>query len=186
MKIIGIAGKSNSGKNTAAGLLAAVLMDLGWRVRMDGFGLYIREEARKLGWNGRKDEAGRAMLQQVGEDAARWCRSLRCMINLDHTRSHFLIIPDVRYDCQARLCRERGVLWFVVGRGGLDGEAGKHISEHAIGMRADGSDVLLPNEGSLEDLRDMVYGSVETELHLPRALRTVPEDFAARRFNHAD
>ena len=63
MKIIGISGRSGSGKNVFAGILAAIFAHLGYRALLDSFSAPIKWECGAMGWRGEKTSAWRRMMQ---------------------------------------------------------------------------------------------------------------------------
>ncbi len=130
MKVIGIAGKAGSGKNTVAGILAAKLVDLGYSVIVDSFCRAIKTVARQQGWN-----------------------SVMVMARCRFRRHDYLIISDVRMKNEAEYCRKHGVLWWVTGRGGLEGSTGEDITE-----------VVYPDDGYLTEIRNTVTLEALTQL----------------------
>jgi len=134
---IGLTGKAGSGKNTFAGMLAALLVDRGYSVHVDAFACGVKATARlDHGWNGKKDEAGRKLLQEVGMRCREieplvWVHNLRDRVT--DSRADFAIITDVRFDNEAEIFSQSGnTLIEITGRGGLDGDAGEHESERGV------------------------------------------------------
>ena len=64
-----------------------------------------------------------------------------------HAESSKLIIPDVRFENEARMVRSRGFLIHIKGRGGVDGN---HASEG--GIKPLRHEQVISNKGTLADL----------------------------------
>jgi len=165
MKVIGIAGKAGSGKNTVAGILAGLLLDQEHTVHLDAIAVGIKRAAWRCGWNGKKDEAGRALLQRVGDEGRSslgpewWLDLLRLRSPLG--TAEFLIVPDIRLIEEARWARRNGVLWWVSGRGGLSGPAAEHVTEMELrGLPLGESDTEIRNHGSIDELMILVKHAV--------------------------
>lgn len=156
-----MAGRAGSGKTTAAGMLAAILADRGYTSRLTGFAAALKQLCRDSGWNGRKDPAGRTLLQAVGQaaraiDPDHWITALAESITDDEPWApDVVIIQDVRYPNEAAWIRRRGgTLVHLEGRGGLVGEAAGHESEAGVEILS--QDWTAANTGNLEQLRIMI------------------------------
>ena len=65
MKVIGIAGKAESGKSSFASILKEELEGQGKKVLLINYGDFVKFIAEKYyNWNGEKDVNGRALLQK--------------------------------------------------------------------------------------------------------------------------
>ena len=162
MKIIGFTGPAGSGKSTAAGLLAARLADAGRSALITGFAAALKRLCRQAGWDGRKDGAGRKLLQAVGQaareiDPEHWISALAESLPAPGPGApDVVIVQDVRFENEAAWIRARGgEIWRLVGWGGLAGEAGAHASE--AGIEPTEHDTIVPNRGNLEQLKLAVY-----------------------------
>ncbi len=105
-KIILISGKAEHGKTTTAELLKSALEAEGNRVVIMRYAYYLKDIAKRLfGWDGNKDEKGRALLQQLGTGiirvklrqplfhVKRICDDIEiCKDNWD-----YILIDDVRF-----------------------------------------------------------------------------------------
>lgn len=156
MRLIGIAGKARSGKDTAAKYL---LNKLGADWYSASFADPMKEMLNVIGvdtGDNFKDlpvnqygVSTRHMLQTLGTE---WGRNL---IDSDFWVDVFanmnayqcVVVPDVRFENEADLIREFGVLICIEGRGGIDGE---HISERKL--QYDDRDIYIDNRGTLLDL----------------------------------
>lgn len=130
-QLVGLAGWARSGKDTAAGALVA----LGYQRR--GFADALKDLALRIGWDGRKDDTGRQLLQELGVG----CRDVLgadVWVNaLMHTIDGPTVITDVRFPNEvAAIADHAGVVVRVV-RTGVRPARG-HLSETAL------DDVMLP------------------------------------------
>lgn len=62
-----LTGEAGVGKDTYADRLTAAAADDGISVHRITFARVLKDMAEKLGWNGRKDEKGRTLLQELGK-----------------------------------------------------------------------------------------------------------------------
>lgn len=72
-KVIAFCGRATSGKTTAAEWLEGLFRARSQGARIIPFAKPLKDKARELGWNGVKDEKGRALLQRLGTDVCREC-----------------------------------------------------------------------------------------------------------------
>ena len=100
MIVIGLSGKAEHGKTTAANYVRPELEKLGYKTDIVPLAKRMKEQAKMLGWDGEKDEKGRRLLQEIswpikhyfGEDIyAKWCLEQAQEAKLD-----ILLIDDVR------------------------------------------------------------------------------------------
>lgn len=104
MKIILISGKAGSGKDTAAEIMQHILKEeYGKRTLITHFGDPVKFVAEKFfGWNGKKDEAGRSLLQWIGEKGREyypdiWVDAIAEVLNIFGEAWDYVLIPDTRY-----------------------------------------------------------------------------------------
>lgn len=104
-RIILFSGKAESGKTSAAKITKERLESLGLKVVKLSYGDYVKQTAKMLfGWNGEKDEAGRALLQWWGTDKVRarcpdfWVDAAIRLCGIIEDMYDFVIIDDVRYE----------------------------------------------------------------------------------------
>lgn len=165
MKIILISGKAQHGKDTTAKFLQAALREKGQRVLIAHYGDLVKYVCQKFfGWNGEKDEAGRALLQQVGTDRVRaqdenyWARFLTGILSMFPDQWDYVLIPDCRFPNEISCLKDAGldVLHIRVIRpffiSPLTQEQQNHRSETALDSAA--PDVLIYNDGDLDVLRN--------------------------------
>ena len=69
-----------------------------------------------------------------------------------------MIVPDVRFENEAELVREHGVLIHLVGRGGIEGN---HASENPIEFKP--GDIVIDNSRDLAWLHGQINGNAVLE-----------------------
>ena len=175
LKLIGVHGKAQSGKDTIARVLveehgfvrmafadplkAAASILFNWPPEI-AFSDEIKTHKNPL-WN---DLTGREIFQKFGTEAMRgtfgddfWIKRWAC----DYSRlrkKHSIVVSDVRTNIEADMIRGLGGLILHVERrgAGLSGLEAFHSSERGIIFNK-GTDLRLENNGTLEELEDEVH-----------------------------
>jgi len=143
--IITISGKAEAGKDFVAGLMKEELETRGKSVLIIHHADYLKYICKTyFGWDGKKDEKGRALLQYVGTDLVRkkypnyWVdATMKTILILEHMYDYFLI-PDSRFPNEIDVPKNAGfdVVSVVVKRPGyisaLTEEQLAHPSETAL------------------------------------------------------
>jgi len=156
MRLIGIAGKARSGKNTAASYLlnklggnwsAASFADP-MKAMLNAIDVDTSDEAKDLPSN-QYGVSTRHMLQTLGTE---WGRNLIAddfwlTVFESMNAGRCLIVPDVRFDNEADLIRKHGFLIHIKGRGGI---GGGHVSEQTLAVKP--GDIVITNNGTLSEL----------------------------------
>lgn len=156
MRLIGIAGKARSGKDTAANYLLGKLGD-DWssasfadpmKAMLGVIGVNCSDVAKDLPKN-QYGVSTRHMLQTLGTEWGRDGIGSDFWIDVFemYNAGQCVIVPDVRFENEAELIREHGVLICIEGRGGIEGG---HISERKL--QYDDRDIYIDNRGSLSEL----------------------------------
>lgn len=163
IKIVCISGKAGSGKDTAGHLLKLDLESRGYRVLETHYADLLKYMCKAFfGWDGKKDESGRELLQKVGTDTVRayvpdyWTASICDVLFLFPDEWDYVIIPD---------CRFPNEFEYFVGNGfdatlvridrpnydnGLTAEQKEHESETAMDNYP--PNYLIVNDGKLTAL----------------------------------
>lgn len=104
MKIIMFSGKAEAGKTTAAEMVKEVLEKEHYRVAIIPYGAYVKETARLVfGWDGKKDEKGRQLLQWWGTDVVRkkypnfWLETVQRLAMVVQDQLDYMLIDDCRF-----------------------------------------------------------------------------------------
>ncbi|MGP5518032.1 hypothetical protein ACTXNA_07290 [Psychrobacter celer] len=156
MRLIGIAGKARSGKDTAASYL---LNKLGgdWstasfadpmKAMLNAIDVDTSDEAKDLPSN-QYGVSTRHMLQTLGTEWGRDGIGSNFWVDV-FARSNAgqcVIVPDVRFENEAELIRKHGFLIHMEGRGGIEGS---HISEQTLVVKP--GDIVITNNGTLSEL----------------------------------
>jgi len=117
MQMFGITGPAKAGKSVLAKYLHASFALKGVQVNILPFAAPLKSFAIQLGWDGKKDESGRRLLQLLGTEVARECISEDIWLkhwvnsaNIFAKRNPYatFIIDDVRFNNEANFIREAG------------------------------------------------------------------------------
>jgi hypothetical protein len=145
---IGLIGLAGSGKDTAAAIICKTS-----KHKQLSFATRLKDICLSLGWDGKKDERGRKLLQDMGMTfrdyhADTWINEIDKAID----KSGCYVFADVRFSNEADYIKNQlnGVIIRVV-RPDLEiTKTHKHISEAGQDQIPVDYDVL--NDGSFEDL----------------------------------
>lgn len=175
MKIVCISGKAQHGKDTTAKLLEETLEAQGNRVLIAHYGDLVKYVCKTFfGWDGKKDEKGRTLLQRVGTDKIRavspdyWVDFIVSILDIFCDEWDYVLIPDTRFPNEYKIYETYGmdaILLRVVRPNfvsPLTEEQQKHASETALDDYQ--YDATIVNSGSLEDLKEAVNNFVNNAL----------------------
>lgn len=181
MKIILISGKAEAGKTTAANFLKEELESRGERVAITPYGQLVKDLCKMLyGWDGKKDEAGRQLLQHFGTDVVRdvrpdyWVDHIIDLALMLYNEFDVFIVDDCRFPNEVvswegkwfeNLGDPFDVYWLRIIRPNYENhltpEQRRHPSETALdgyelpeGSNIDG--IYIENKGGLIEFRDKV------------------------------
>lgn len=174
MKVIGIAGKAESGKTTLAMILKRQLEDNHKRVLLINYGDFVKFIATKYyNWNGEKDENGRALLQHIGTEQGRmgvdqniWVDMVINTVLTANRDYDIAIVADCRFPNEFDRWKERGqkILKIKIVRpehnNKLTKEQKNHLSEISLDNYKDW-DLVISNIGSFEDLEKQIKAVTE-------------------------
>lgn len=163
MKVITISGHAKNGKDTVAAIMEEELEKNGYRVQIMHYADLLKFICRKyLGWNGKKDEYGRTLLQDVGtygfrwHDENFWVNFIAMVLEVLGDRWDYVLIPDARFPNEINVLKGKGfdVLHLRVIRSiednGLTEEQQQHESETALDDVD--PDVYILNNGTFTEL----------------------------------
>ena len=174
MKVICISGKAQHGKDTTAQYMKDALESDGNKVLITHYGDLLKFICSSFfDWDGKKDEAGRHLLQYVGTDVIRvkepdfWVEFIGNILKFFPDTWDYVLIPDCRFPNEIEYLRTAGmdVLHVRVVRPNfkspLTPEQQNHPSEVSLDQVT--PDLYINNLGTLRDLR-MVVSSLVTEI----------------------
>lgn len=176
MKVILISGKAQNGKDTTASILKQTLVDNGDRVLITHYADLLKYICTNyFGWDGKKDDKGRQMLQYVGTDVIRkqnptlWVDFVAMILKYFKRNWDYVIIPDCRFPNEITRMIEAGfdTIHLRVHRPNFESpltqEQQKHPSETALDDF--GADVYIENDSTLTDLKYKIRKWVEESLY---------------------
>jgi hypothetical protein len=175
--IVGISGKAESGKNSFAELARSVNHNI---VSVDfAFADEVKKLAFDLGWDGRKDEKGRAGLILIGEGAREhfdkdiWIKKLlRVMkVTINHSNCILgfdcmvLFVTDMRFENESealwKMAKEVGAEYYSVRieRPGHENRLTKEQRENPSETSLDtyAFDYVIVNDGTYDDFKVKVH-----------------------------
>ena len=164
MTVICISGHARSGKDTFAKYLRRLMYENGeTKVLIAHYADLVKYVCKQFfGWDGKKDEAGRSLLQKVGTDIVRakdptyWIRFIVDMLELFDGTWNYVIIPDCRFPNEIEYLRGLGynVIHIRIERDDFDNELTDKQKSHPSEIALDGTepDFLIRNNGSLLQL----------------------------------
>lgn len=178
MKVICIAGKAGSGKDTVGQMLSDAYRGAGYSVLVAHFADLVKYVCKTFfNWDGEKDEYGRGLLQMVGTDIVRakdpnyWANFIRDVLTFFPELYDYVIIPDCRFPNELEVMRgDNLALLLRVTRPGhastLTDEQKNHQSEVALdGILAD---IEFVNDAS---------GLQELKSKIPELVKNIDEKF---------
>jgi hypothetical protein len=156
MKHIGLIGLAGSGKDTAA----EALVELGyWK---NAFAAHLKDLAYGFGWDGKKDERGRALLQDLGMAARKynpnfWIEQIPWPTKASRGSRWPQVYTDVRFQNEADHVREHGGIIVRIVRPEII--SGEHESE--LKQCEVAADIEVVNDGSIEDLHNKIRNLIK-------------------------
>ncbi len=145
MKILTISGKAESGKDLSASILKDLLEQNNKKVLILHYSDYLKFICKEyFNWSGKKDVAGRGILQYVGTEIVRtknpdfWVEIIINFIDMFQENFDYFIIPDTRFPNEVNNLIEHGfnVITIHLNRinheNSLTVEQRNHLSETAL------------------------------------------------------
>ncbi len=167
MKVICISGKAGHGKDTTAKFLKEALEADGYRVLVTHYADLLKHICKSFfGWDGKKDEYGRDLLQHIGTDVIRgndpnyWVNFVIGILKMFPNKWDYVLIPDCRFLNEVYEVMRAGfeVIHVRVGRDRFMSPLSEKQQAHPSEMALDDAfvDYYIRNNGTLEDLRNAV------------------------------
>lgn len=176
MKVILISGKAQNGKDTTASILKQTLVDNGDRVLITHYADLLKYICTNyFGWDGKKDDKGRQMLQYVGTDVIRkqnptlWVDFVAMILKYFKGNWDYVIIPDCRFPNEITRMIEAGfdTIHLRVHRPNFESPLTQEQQNHPSETSLDnfGADVYIENDSTLTDLKYKIRKWVEESLY---------------------
>lgn len=113
MKVLCISAKAQHGKDTAANIIKNYLENQGKKVLITHYADLVKFVCTNyFGWNGKKDEQGRSLLQYVGTDVissqqpSYWVDFVVSILKFFEGNWDYVLLPDCRYPIEAEKMME--------------------------------------------------------------------------------
>lgn len=113
MKVVTISGYAEAGKDTVANKLKTRLEKKGYRVVITHYADMLKYICTQyFGWDGKKDEKGRELLQHLGTDIVRakdpnfWVDMMVKILDMFKDEWDFVLIPDCRFPNEADVMKK--------------------------------------------------------------------------------
>lgn len=174
MKVCCISAKAQHGKDTAAKILKEYLESIGQHVLIIHYADLLKFICSQFfGWDGKKDEKGRTILQYIGTDTvgaknpAYWVDWVIGFLKLFEDEWDTVLIPDCRYPIEfARMTDNFYSTILRIERPGFDNglstEQKNHRSETAMDDYP--FDKVIQNNGSLEEFKEKLINYADVYL----------------------
>lgn len=176
IQIILIAGSAQNGKDSIGKIIKELYPEKTLIVHFADYLKYICSQY--LDWDGKKDEAGRQLLQQWGTNYVRnqydrdfWAKSALRIVELFSNKYKYFVLPDWRFPNESQIfIKAYGdlVKCVKVTRPGFDNglteEQKNHESETALDKYH--MDYYIENSGSLEELKEAVKMMMFIQKHV--------------------
>ena len=166
MRVVCISGKAQHGKDTTANILKEELELLGYRVLITHYADLLKYICKAFfGWDEKKDEAGRYLLQYVGTDVIRaknssyWVDFITGLLSMFPDKWDFVLIPDCRFPNEIEIMKCHFETYSVrVIRDGFQNPLTDSQRDHPSETALDdyNFDFILRNDGSLEDIHALI------------------------------
>jgi len=170
--IILISGKAQNGKDFVANELKRQLEELGNKVLIVHYADYLKMVCKDyLGWDGKKDEKGRQVLQYVGTDKARknnpdiWVKVVNELILAIGEDYDYILIPDTRFSNEIDYMKRYGhdVISVRVTRLNFESTLTKEQKQHLSETALDNYDFdwYMNCESGINSVREAVLKFIE-------------------------
>lgn len=164
MKVVCISGKAGSGKDTFAGYMAELGKSAGKSVAVIHYADLLKYICREyFDWDGKKDENGRTLLQNVGTEFVRkkepdfWVGFVESLMYFFPEKWDYVIIPDARFPNEIEYLRANGhvVTHIHIDRPEPDARLTSEQAAHPSETALDGypADITVTNNEDLLKLR---------------------------------
>jgi 5'-nucleotidase len=162
-----ICGHAQNGKDSTADAMQAELKKKGIFSVRESFARLLKDQAKELGWDGVKNEAGRTLLQHLGdvqkEYHGRDYYARECLNRIEESKENIFFVTDVRFKYELNAVKEFGkkegiksvIIRVIRPQDGTWDDGLTEAQRHHI-SECDLNDVKIENEiqndGTLDDL----------------------------------
>lgn len=115
MKVVCISAKAQNGKDFTASCIEEYLTQKGKKVLVAHYGDLLKYVCKQFfGWDGKKDEAGRTLLQKVGTEKVRainpnyWTDFLVGFLKMFQDEWDVVVVADTRFPNEVECWKEAG------------------------------------------------------------------------------
>lgn len=119
--IVTFSGQARHGKSVSAEILGELLTEKGFRVMIAAYSDYMQFLLKQYkGWDGKKDENGRALLNYIGSEIGRaknpdfWVNNLVQLIELWQNDYDFILISGCRFENEITRWQDEGYRVFPI------------------------------------------------------------------------
>jgi len=161
---IGLCGKAGAGKTTTCGIIANIHMKKSPSIIIPWAEDLKRVAREEFGWNGKKDEKGRKLIQTIGTECGRmyggdlfWVNKWQNKVDmiLGSNPNTLILNDDTRFDSEAKRIKDNGgIMIKVYGRAYDMGENSSHVSE--AGINEQYIDYTIDNSGDMDYLTNKI------------------------------
>lgn len=150
MKVVLLIGKAGAGKDEAY----KCIKELYPTAERYAFADRLKVFAREMGWDGRKDERGRKLLQGIGQTVRAYNEdfwAVRVVRAIEHDQPDIAVITDCRFPNEIKFVKAffRDTTTLKILRSGV--EDLDDISEHSLDDYE--PDYYIKNNGTINDLK---------------------------------
>lgn len=174
MKVVCISAKAQHGKDTAAGIIKEYLESLGKKVLITHYADLVKFVCTNyFGWDGKKDEKGRTLLQYIGtdkvgaKDPAYWVNFIVSILKIFNDEWDYVLIPDCRYPVEVtRMSENFDTTTLRVERPNFDNGLTLKQKEHPSEVSMDdyNFDAVVYNEAGLDEFRNKLICFIKSYL----------------------
>lgn len=167
MKIITVSAKAQHGKDYTANLLKDKLESLGYSVLICHYADLLKYICKQFfGWDGKKNEEGRTLLQKVGTEGVRkvkpdyWVNFIKDMLTFFPHEWDYVIIPDTRFpnEIESLVIDGFNVVTVRVNRPNFENNLTEEQRHHASETALDGYlfNYEIINDGTPEGMKNQI------------------------------
>ena len=115
-----LSGKAGVGKTYSANVIQSYLSGLGYKVTRESFATGVKQVATYMGWDGKKDDKGRVLLQDIGKIGRKYDKDIWVRSTFERLEQavgfpfDVVIIDDCRFINEVSFVRDNEVLYNTI------------------------------------------------------------------------